>query len=368
MRVVISINTSWNIYNFRKGLIKSLLEEGMEVIAVAPRDEYSKKIEALGCKFVPIQMENKGTNPTKDYVLYKRFLRIYGFLKPDVVLQYTIKPNIYGSLAAKSLGIPVINNVSGLGTVFLHKGPVYKLAQQLYRYAFRYPAKVFFQNRDDQDLFVDKKLVKPSISAVLPGSGVDLLQHSKVAYSKEEPFKFLMLSRVLHDKGVREYAEASMLLKRKGYKFICQLAGALDSSKMGVPEREVDNWHKKGYIEYLGELSDVDMVLSQCQCAVLPSYREGTPKSLLEAGAKGKPIITTDAPGCKEVLIDGESGYLCDVKSAEDLMLKMEMMINLSEQELISFSNNSRKFIEQNFDEKLVIDKYIKEIKKVECK
>ena len=368
MRVVIAINTAWNIYNFRRGLIEALLSEGMEVIAVSPEDEYSPLIETLGCQYVPIRIDNKGTNPLNDYSLYKRFLKVYAELKPDVILHYTIKPNIYGTLAAKSLGIPVINNVSGLGTVFLHRNPIYKVAQLLYKYAFKHPSKVFFQNNDDLRLFVKMKLVDKSICDVLPGSGVNISSLKQVEYKKEDPFKFLMLARVLHDKGVNEYVEASKILKEKGYNCKVQIAGALDSSSMGIPSLQVKEWHNEGVIEYLGEVRNVYGILSDCQCAVLPSYREGTPKSLLEAGAVGRPIIATNVPGCKEVVVDKETGYLCRHKSATDLADKMEKMLLLDEEHLKKMSNNSRRFIEENFDERFVIVKYIKAIKEIECK
>ena len=368
MKVVITINTSWNIYNFRKGLIESLLAEGHEVVAVAPRDGFSYLLENLGCKFIHLAMENKGTNPFKDYTLYKRYLRVYDALKPDVILQYTIKPNIYGTLAARSIGIPVINNVSGLGTVFLHKNPLYKIALLMYRFAFKSPRRVFFQNNDDLKLFVSRGLVKEDICDVLPGSGVDLDAISKVKYVKETPFKFLMLSRILFDKGVLEFVEATKILKKKGYDFTSQLAGGLDDSKMGVPKIIVDSWVEEHIVDYLGELKDVRNVLSECQCAVLPSYREGTPKALLESGAMGKPIITTDAPGCREVVISGENGFLCKVKSAADLAEKMEVVLQMSEGELRIMSNNSRKFIEDKFDQKIVIDKYLKVINEIGCK
>lgn len=368
MKVVITINTSWNIYNFRKGLVVALLAEGHEVVAVAPRDEFSPLLERLGCKFININMENKGTNPFNDYSLYRRYLRVYDAVNPDVILQYTIKPNIYGTLAARSLGVPVINNVSGLGTVFLHKNPLYKIALLMYRFAFKSPRRVFFQNNDDLELFVARKLVKKQLCDVLPGSGVDLDTIKQVEYRKESPFKFLMLSRVLYDKGVLEYVEASKILKDKGYEFSAQLAGGLDDSKMGVPKENIENWGKEGVIDYLGELKDVREVLSKCQCAVLPSYREGTPRALLESGAMGKPIVTTNVAGCKEVVLEGHNGFLSEVKSAIDLAKMMEKVLNMSEEELRIMSNNSRKFVEQKFNQKIVIDKYLEVINGIGCK
>ncbi|HEX8659181.1 MAG TPA: glycosyltransferase, partial [Hymenobacter sp.] len=199
MRVAIVINTSWNIWNFRASLVRALQSAGHEVLAIAPPDDYSQRLETeLGCRFVPIFMENKGTNPAKDAALTLRFYQIYRREKPDVVLHYTIKPNIYGSIAARLAGVPSINNVSGLGTVFIIKNFVSKVALGLYRFAFRFPQKVFFQNGDDRQLFLDHGLVQPGITGLLPGSGVDTSRFRPAAeFSRQTPFVFLMVARVL---------------------------------------------------------------------------------------------------------------------------------------------------------------------------
>lgn len=364
MKVVITINTAWNIYNFRRGLIKGLQNEGHEVIAVSPRDAYSPMVKSLGCKHYPIQLENKGTNPFNDYQLYRTLISVYKRINPDIILHYTIKPNIYGTLAAKKLGIPVINNVSGLGTIFLHNHPLYKVARSLYQIAFKYPKRVFFQNSDDLDLFVEHGLIKKEITDVLPGSGVNTVELAYQEVFKRTPFVFLMLARVLYDKGVQEYAEASRILKEKGYIFEARLAGSLDeTSNMGIPKESVISWNKNNIISYLGEIKNVTEAIIHSQCVVLPSYREGTPKSLLEAGAIGRPIIATDVPGCREVVIHNENGYLCEVKDATSLAQAMEKMLLLNNQALICFGKRSRKLIEEKFDERIVISKYIEIIK-----
>lgn len=364
MKVVITINTAWNIYNFRRGLIKALQNEGIEVITVSPRDEYSQLVKSLGCKHYPITMENKGTNPFHDYKLYRTLLKVYERIQPDVILQYTIKPNIYGTLAAKKLGIPVINNVSGLGTIFLHNHPLYKIARSLYKIAFKHPKRVFFQNNDDLNLFLEHGLIKKEITDVLPGSGVNTAELKYSEIKKTEPFIFLVLARVLFDKGIQEYVDAVRLLKRKGYNFEAQLAGALDEkSSMGIPKEKVDFWHKSKLINYLGEIKNVSEYLQKCHCAVLPSYREGTPKSLLEAGAIGRPIVATDVPGCREVVINTENGYLCEVKNAISLADAMEKVLQSNETELQKLGLRSRKLIEEKFDERIVIAKYLDIIK-----
>ncbi len=364
MKVVITINTAWNIYNFRRGLIKALQDEGIEVIAVSPKDEYSAMVKSLGCKHYPIKMENKGTNPFNDYKLYRTLLKIYERIQPDCILHYTIKPNIYGTLAAKKLGIPVINNVSGLGTIFLHNHPLFKVARSLYKVAFKHPKRVFFQNCDDLKLFLDYGLIKKEITAVLPGSGVNINELIYNEVNKKSSFTFLMLARVLFDKGIQEYIDACKLLKAKKYEFEAQLAGSIDEiSTMGVPKSTISEWHKKGIINYLGEVKNVSELIISCQCVVLPSYREGTPKSLLEAGAIGRPIIATNVPGCRDVVIHNENGYLCDVKSPNSLADMMEKMLLADENTLKSFGERSRKLIEEKFDERIVIRKYLEVIK-----
>ena len=217
MKIVISINTSWNIYNFRSGLVRFLQSQGHDVNAIAPKDDYSERlVSELGCKFHPIEMDNKGSNPIKDLMLMLSYRKLFKEIQPDVILQYTIKPNIYGSIAAKMVGIPVINNVSGLGTIFINPDTITsKIGMMLYKFAFRFPKKVFFQNPDDLKLFTDFGLVKTSICDVLPGSGVDL---DKFKYSKKEESEkliFLMVSRVLIDKGVVEYIDAARQIKNQ---------------------------------------------------------------------------------------------------------------------------------------------------------
>ena len=367
MRIAIVINTSWNIFNFRLSLIEALSKEGHEVIAIAPFDDYSQKLIIAGCTYIPIQIENKGTNPLHDLLLVKRFYKSYKQAKPDVILQYTIKPNIYGTIAAKWAGIPVINNVSGLGTVFIVRNLISKLAIGLYKLAFRFPAKVFFQNLDDQELFIHYNLVKQSITDVLPGSGVDIQRFIPSAnFIRNNPFTFLMVSRVLYEKGVVEFVEASRLLKQKYPDIQCLLLGALDESgNIGIKKATFMNWVEEGVIQYLGTSDTVEIYYTKADCVVLPSYREGTPKTLLEAVAMGKPIITTNVPGCKETVIHDYNGYLCEVRNVTDLAAKMEQMYLLSAKDLQRMGQASRTLAVEKFDERIVIQKYLQAIKEV---
>ncbi len=362
MRVAIVINTSWNIWNFRASLVRALQAAGHEVLAIAPPDDYSARLETeLGCRFVPILMENKGTNPVKDAALTRRFYQIYRRERPDVVLHYTIKPNIYGSIAARLAGVASINNVSGLGTVFIIRNFVSKVALGLYRFAFRFPAKVFFQNGDDRQLFLDNGLVKREITDLLPGSGVDTQRFKPAAgFVRQQPFVFLMVARVLYEKGVVEYFEAAKIIRQAVPGTRIQLLGGLDEAGgVGVPRATFEEWLKTGDIEYLGRSDDVAAHLHRADCVVLPSYREGTPKTLLEAAAVGKPLVTTDVPGCRETVVDGRNGFLCQVRSGEDLAAKMLQVLRLSDADLRGMGQNSRYLAETKFDEQLVLNKYL---------
>lgn len=368
VRVAIVINTSWNIWNFRRSLVKALQAAGHEVLAIAPPDTYSERLEAeLGCRYVPILMENKGTNPIKDAQLTRRFYGIYRRERPDVVLHYTIKPNIYGALAARLAGIPSINNVSGLGTVFLVPNFVSKVALQLYRYAFRFPRKVFFQNGDDRALFLQHGLVRDEITDVLPGSGVDTNRFRPASeFRRQEPFVFLMIARVLYEKGVEEYFEAARLVREAIPGTRIQLLGGVDESGgVGVKRVVFEQWLAAGNIEYLGTTDDVAAYIRQADCVVLPSYREGTPKTLLEAAAMGKPIVTTNVPGCRETVEDGQNGLLCEVRNAPDLASKMLHILELPNAELQAMGRAGRHLAESKFDEQIVLDKYLTEVKAI---
>ncbi|RNI25970.1 glycosyltransferase family 4 protein [Rufibacter latericius] len=360
MRIAIVINKSWNIFNFRLSLVKALLAAGHEVVAIAPEDAYSAKLVAEGCKFVHLPMESKGTNPLKDMLLVGKFLKAYKAVQPDVILQYTIKPNIYGSIAAKLAGIPTVNNVSGLGTVFIVQNLVSKIAMALYRFSFQFPAKVFFQNSDDQALFLDRKLVRKSITEVIPGSGINTKRYVPApVFKRQTPFVFLMVSRALYEKGLVEYVEASKILKAKYPDLRIQLLGGIDEEgNIGIKRVLVEQWDKEGWLEYLGTSDDVPSVMHAADCVVLPSYREGTPRTLLEAASMAKPIVTTNVPGCKETVVDGYNGYLCEVRNGVNLAAKMEQIYLLSEEALQTMGQNSRRLAEEKFDEKFVIDRY----------
>ena len=363
MKVAIVLNTSWNIYNFRLNFVKALIAQGHSVHTIAPHDKYSRFLEEAGCTHHNVRMDSRGANPIKDTALIFELFFIYRRLKPDVILHYTIKPNIYGTFAASLLGIPVVNNVCGLGTIFLKDNLVSSFAIFLYKLAFRFPKKVFFQNSDDRDLFVKRKLIDKDICDLLPGSGIDLARFTPTNFKRNKPFTFLLISRLITDKGILEFIEAVKKLKSQGVRAHFQLLGAKDPKhQRGIQVNVIQEWIESGIVEYLGTTTDVRTFINQADCVVLPSYREGTPRTLLEASSSSKPIVATDVPGCHHVVQHQFNGLLCKLKDADDLAEKMFEMANYDDDTLRKFGENGRKKMEQEFDEKIVVSKYLSAI------
>jgi len=367
MKIVIALNMAWNLVNFRAGLIRALVAEGYEVVAVAPSDQYAVRLAEFGCRFVPLTMDNKGTHPGRDLLLFFRFLNLLRRERPDVYLGYTVKPNVYGSLAANVLGIPVINNIAGLGSVFIRDGWLARFVRGLYRLAFRRSAKVFFQNEDDRQLFKVAGLVRSEVADLLPGSGIDLFKYSVVPANplagEERKFRFLLIARMLWDKGVGEYVEAARLVRdRWAHAEFCLLGFVDVQNPAAISRVQMDAWVAEGFVNYLGVSDDVRAEIAAADCVVLPSYREGTSHTLLEAAAMGRPIITTDAVGCREVVDDEHNGFLCKPYDAGDLAEKMHRMLSLTENERSEMGLRGREKMERQFDEQIVIRKYLEAI------
>ena len=364
MRITIVLNTSWNLYNFRLGLIDALLQEGHSVTLIAPEDEYTPKLRALGYDLVTVDMDRRGINPLRDISFLFQLYRIYLSIRPELTLHFTVKPNIYGTLAARLLTIKIINTVSGLGTVFLKKGMVSWVAQQLYRTAFQWPQRVFFHNQDDYQLFIDRGLISPKRAKVIPGSGINV-QHflPEVPESTTKAFTFLVISRLLYDKGLVEYVEAANSLRKRGVHARFQLLGSRDPEhQRGIPDTLVDTWINDQIIDYLGTTDDVRPYIHQADVIVLPSYREGLPRTLLEAASLQKPIVTTDTPGCRHVVADGRNGLLCRVRDAADLANKMHCLAQMSSEERQEMGRRGRTMVTERFSEEYVIHQYLSAI------
>lgn len=359
--LVLSINTTWNLVNFRRGLIRHLQSEGYRIVTLSPPDDSVPALRALGCEVLPMPMAGQGTNPVQDLALWWRYRQALKRLCPVAYLGWTIKPNIYGGLAAHSLGIPVINNISGLGATFMKPGWLQTVAHGLYRLALRRSRQVFFQNPDDRDLFVHNRLVRAEQTALLPGSGIDLA-HFQVAPREPlagRPFRFLMVARLLRDKGVLEYVEAARRLRAQGGEVTFQILGFLDvANPSAISRTEMDAWMAEGVVDYLGSTTDVRPWIAQADCVVLPSYREGTPRTLLEAAAMGRPLIATDVPGCREVVVNEINGLLCEARSAESLTAAMTRLLASDAATWASMANAGRELMVSRFDERWVLQAY----------
>lgn len=359
-KVVVAANSSWNILNFRTGLIRALTAAGYEPVVIAPYDSSSEaRRRGLDVEWIAVDLERSGLNPFSDLALILKYRKILSRLKPAAFLGFTIKPNIYGSIAAHSLGIPTIANISGLGTAFIRQGPLLAVVSMLYRLALKRAGTVFFQNPDDRALFVDRGLVQQDKAKLLPGSGVDLQQFASVALP-QGPVTFLFIGRILGDKGVRELAEAARDLSSEHLDIRVQLLGPIDEgNRTSIPRTELESWVRDGVIEYLGAADDVRPFIAKATAVVLPSYREGLPRSLLEAGAMGRPLIATDVPGCRDVVHDGVNGFLCAVRDPASLEQCMRRFAALTVEERAAMGSQSRRKIEAKFNEEVVIGAYL---------
>jgi len=403
--ITIAANTSWYVYNFRLPLIRALQNKGFQVTAVSPGDEYVSRLEDIGCRVVQVKLYNKSTNPLTEIKSIYDFLRIYSTLRPAVALHFTPKPNIYGSIAARSLKIPCVNNIAGLGTAFIQKWFLSRIVKNLYRLSQGSACRVFFQNRDDLEMFLKEGLVGKEKTDLLPGSGVDLVwfrpgfgnsgieglrdwggQGGGVCRQSNENFNqplnegqeylfqasesgtvFLLVARLIWDKGIGEYAEAARLIKAGHPDTEFWLLGFVDENNPGaVPEEAIRAWEAEGILKWLGRQDDVRPFIARADCVVLPSYyREGVPRVLLEGAAMGKPLITANSIGCREPVEDGKTGFLCRPRDARDLAEKMERIINMSHENRMEMGLRGRKKMEREFDEKIVIRKYMDVIEEI---
>jgi glycosyltransferase involved in cell wall biosynthesis len=358
--IVLSANSDWNIANFRTGLIGALRAAGYEPAVVAPFDPVAdSRMRRLKVERIAIHIDRSGVNPLSDLRLVARYRRILKRLKPAAYLGYTIKPNVYGSIAAKSLGIPAIPNVSGLGTAFIRGGALQEVVTRLYRFSFRRAPVVFFQNDEDRQLFVARGIVSADQARVLPGSGVDLDRFKQVPLPNGSPV-FLLIGRLLRDKGVGEYVAAARELRGRlpGARF--QLLGPLDAeNRTAISRSQLDEWVAEGIVEYLGTTDDVRPFIAAATAVVLPSYREGLPRSLLEAAAMERPLIAADVPGCRDVVDDGVNGFLCRVRDPHSLASAIERLAQLPHDQLAAMGAAARRKVQERFSEEFVIRAYL---------
>lgn len=369
MKIFLVANTAWSLVNFRAGLMRALVANGHEVVAVAPFDEHAARIEALGVRFLALSMDNKGTHPLRDLRLLLAFIKLFRRERPDLVISYTIKPVIYASLAARWLHVPAVSVVTGLGTVFLRENLLTILVEWLYRVSQSRVQKIFFLNEDDMQIFRERRLVPVALMERLPSEGVDLSHFSSDetnpafgecgVVAPPHRLRFLLMARLLWDKGVGEYVEAARQVRQLYPDSQFGLLGFLDAqNQTAISRTQIDEWVQEGVVTYLGVTHDVREAILYSDCVVLPSYREGISRTLLESAAMCRPIITTDVVGCRDVIEDGVTGYLCLPKDSDDLASKIVQMIELTPDERKQMGEQGRKKVEREFDERVVISRY----------
>lgn len=373
LHIVVTVNAAWNLVNFRMGLLRALLADGHRVTVLAPEDAAIGPLRAMGCAFQALSMNRKGLSPLENLRILRDIHRQFRALRPDVVLSYTIKNNLFGALAAQRLGIAFVPNVTGLGTAFLSGGLLQGVAQMIYRRAFRNLPVVFFQNGDDRALFLARGLVRVHQARLLPGSGINLSHFAPLARPDDAANDgvdeaagrpahapvFLLIARLLRDKGVVEFAQAATQVRARYPQAEFRLLGPFGTdNRSALPPQMIADWQAQGHVVHLGAVDDVRPAIADADCVVLPSYREGMPRVLLEAAAMERPVIATDVPGCRDALRPEVTGYLCAVRDSDSLARACLRFIDLPVAARAAMGQAGRDRVVAQFDEALVIAAY----------
>lgn len=355
--VFLTSNTSWYLYNFRASTIQALREQGNRVICLSPPDDFSQRlVDELGAEHIALPLDGKSTGALQELQSLRFIWVVMRRYRPDFVFNFTVKMNIYCGLVCALQKIPFANNISGLGTAFIHDSWLFRRVRQVYGLVNRRARKLFFQNEEDLAVFRGKALLGDTPYTLLPGSGVDLLRFQTSPLPESGPFTFIMIARLLGDKGVREYAEACRQLNAEGLEVRCLLVGPLGvSNRTAITEAEVHQWQAEGIVEYLGVTDDVRPLIEQAHVLVLPSYREGMPRTVLEAAAMGRPAIVTDVPGCRHAIEPEVTGWLCDVRDADSLARQMRWVIGAGVEALQKSGDAARGRMEREFSEERVV-------------
>lgn len=352
--VVLSNHHAWT-YNLRSEILEALVNDGNRVIVVVGYGNRIDDIKALGCEFIDIPIDRHGINPIKELNLIKKYHSVLKSIKPDIVLSYTIKPNLYGGYLCQRMKIPFVPNITGLGTAVEKPGLLQKILLKTYKFVFKDVYRVLFQNTANRDLFLKNKIVKNNFD-MLPGSGVNIDKFSLLTFPKDEYTNFVFISRIMKEKGIEQYLYAAKTLKKKYPNTTFHICGFCEQSYENIIKKYVE----QGIVIYHGMVDDVRKILIKCHCTVLPTYYpEGLSNVLLESASSGRALITTDRPGCKEVIRDGINGYIVKAKDNDDLLWKMEKFINLPFEDKKNMGLSGRRLIEQSYNRQIIVDKYI---------
>ena len=360
--ILVLINDISGLYSFRKEVMKAIIDAGYNVYISEPDDnEYVKYFEDSGCHIIRTVFNRRGMNPIADFKLMLKYRKMIKTIKPLAVLTYTIKPNVYGGLACRLTKTPQIANVTGLGDAVENGGWLQKLTVFLYRVGLGRAKRVFFQNRSNQETCI-KFGISDSHSIVLPGSGVNLEYHTYQKYPADNGIiHFLYIGRLLKDKGIEEYFETARMIKEKYPNTEFQILGPVE----GAFQSQLNELETSGKIKYLGTTSDVRPYIGAVECTIMPSYHEGMSNVNLESAACGRPVITTNVPGCRETVDDGVTGFLVKSKDAFDLIEKVERFINMPYDKRVEIGLAAREKVKREYDRQIVVNAYLKEIESI---
>jgi len=362
-KILILANHFITIYAFRKELVEELIKDGNEVFLALPESKDNTFFSEMGCKLINTPLDRRGTNPISDMKLLLQYIRIIKKSKPDIILTYTIKPNIYGGIASRICKSKVIHTVTGLGSVYIQDMWQKKIVVLLNRLAFKKASKIYFLNEDNEKFYKKLKIISSNNdTAIVPGSGVNLEKFKYMELLPTSKITFTFIGRILKDKGIEEFLFAAKILINKYNNIKFQVVGFVDEKKY---IELLDRYQKKGIIEYLGKRDDIPKIMAESTCIVLPSYGEGRGTVLQEGAAIGRALITCDTYGCKENVEEGYNGFLCKVADPESLICAMEKFIKLSHEEKVLMGMRSRKKAEIEFDRNIIVNEYMQGIKKI---
>ncbi len=360
-KILFLVNLDYTIYNFRKELVESLLEIGYDIYLSCPYGPLIDKFADIGCICIDIRLDRHGTNPIKDLILLNKYRRIIKIIKPDIVLSYTVKPNVYGGMVCRFMKVPHIATITGMGSAMVGAGAISVLLSYLYRIALRKSNCVYFQKQQDLKYFKKKNIIKKRYK-MTPGSGVNLQHFRLLDYPMGQQVIFLFVSRIRKDKGIDEFLDAVQLIKHKHHFVEFHVLGFCEDNY----EEKLSIFERKGLIKYHNWVDDVISFYRVSHCIIHPTfYPEGISNVLLESAACGRPAIATNTSGCKEIVDDGISGYLCEPKNSNDLVKKIELFIKLDYTAKRNMGIAARRKVEKLYDRKFVISSYIEEINKV---
>lgn len=357
--VLVLTNNIGGLYNFRWEVIKAIVDKGYKVVISIPEDAPKASFfREIGCEVILTKFSRRGMNPFADIKLMLTYKSLMKEFRPLVVLTYTIKPNIYGGMAARVLHVPQLANMTGLGDAVENGGILQRLTVWLFKRGLDKARRVFFQNESNRDFCLKHSIVRNNYT-LIPGSGVNLQHHTYQPYPSDEgKIRFLFIGRLLKDKGAEEFLETARIIKEKYPQTEFQILGSID----GDYQNRVDELVKTDVLKFLGRQLDVRPFIGAVECTIMPSYHEGMSNVNLESAANGRPVITTNVPGCRETIEDGKTGFLVQVRSSKSLTEDVEKFIALSYDDKVKMGLEARKFVERKFDRQIVVDTYLKAI------